>query len=311
MFCKSKHFELTEVPDLTGKTAIITGANTGIGRMCALEMARHGCHVVMACRSEDKAQPVVDEIKAATDNKKVEFMRLDLMSLASVKTFVDEFKAKHNQLHILLNNAGIMAPPFGLSADGIEQQFATNHVAHMYLTLQLVPLLEASAPSRVVNVSSVLHNLTRSWDLATVSDPKTYTKWGNYGVSKTANILFTRELAKRLKGKGVMCNSCHPGVVTTDLVRHMVTDMNSIWTSMLRFFMRSIPVEDGAVTQMYLATSPEVDEKNIQGQYYIPMAQPSKPVTTLANDDKAAVELWEFTEALLAEKMPGYVKSSL
>ncbi|KAI8062405.1 hypothetical protein BC940DRAFT_336481 [Gongronella butleri] len=311
MFWTSKHFELTDVPDLSGKTAIITGANTGIGRVCALEMARHGCHVVLACRSEDKTQPVIDEIKAATGSEKLEFMRLDLMSLAAVKAFADEFKAKHKQLHILMNNAGVMAPPFGLSADGIEQQFATNHVAHMYLTLQLLPLLEASAPSRVVNVSSGGHRWARSWDLANVNDPKTYGKWSHYGLSKAANILFTRELGKRLKDKRVMCNSCHPGVVTTDLIRHNVSDMNSIWTAILRFVIRSIPAEDGAVTQMYLATSPEIDEKNIQGQYYIPMAQHSKPVTALANDDKNAVELWEFTEKLLSEKVPGYIKSSL
>ncbi|KAI8062420.1 hypothetical protein BC940DRAFT_322233 [Gongronella butleri] len=313
MFWKSQQFELKDIPDLSGKTVVITGANTGIGRACAREMARRGCSIVLACRSEEKTQPVVDEIKATTGNDNVTFMRLDLMSLASVKSFADEFKSKHTQLHILINNAGIMGTDFGLSTDGIEQQFATNHVAHMYLTLLLLPLLEATAPSRIVNVSSDGQRWADKWDLANVSNEEGYGRWNQYFLTKAANILFTRELAKRLKDKKVMCNACHPGIVDTDLLRYNVdygTFFFKIARFVVRFVLRPMSPTEGALTQLYLATSADVDEKQIQGQFYEPIAQPAKPAR-VASSDEYAVELWDFTEALLAEKVPGYVKSSL
>lgn len=155
LFFTASDFTLDKVPDLTGKVAIVTGSNCGIGRVCAAEMAKKGCTVIMACRSKEKTLPVIEAIKAETGNGKLEFIPLDLMSLDSVTKFADTFKRQYSQLHILLNNAGVMTPPFELSEDGIESQFATNHVAHFYLTMLLLPVLETSAPSRIVNVSSI------------------------------------------------------------------------------------------------------------------------------------------------------------
>lgn len=300
-----RNFSFEQIPDLTGKTAIITGSNTGIGKVCAIQMAKKGCTVILACRNEQKTKVVVDEIKAETGNENVEFIQLDLMSLASVTKFADEFKARHSQLHILLNNAGVMICPFGLSEDGIETQFATNHVAHYYLTMLLLPILEASGPSRIVTVSSIGHRIPfKKLNLESISDPAKYNKIVHYGKSKTCNILFTRELSKRLEAKkaNVYCNTLHPGGVRSELSRHIVSP-SSIFESIYNWFL--IPTEDGALTQLYLATSPEVEEKNIKGQYYVPYASPSSPCGVAASND-APLELWNFTENLLKEKVPTY-----
>ncbi|KAG1152466.1 hypothetical protein G6F37_002434 [Rhizopus arrhizus] len=271
-FWSKRNYSFESIPDLTGKIAIITGSNSGIGKVCALEMARKGCTVILACRDDKKAKVVAEEIKAETKNEKIESIKLDLMSLVSVKSFAEEFKSRYQELHILINNAGIMMCPFGLSKDGIETQFATNHVAHHYLTMLLLPLLEKSAPSRIVTIS---------------------------------NILFTRELSKRLESKGVTnvyANCNHPGVVRTQLFRH-VYSIGSIMDRIKDFF--SISAEDGALTQLYLATSPEIEEKSIKGQYYVPLGAPSTPKGIAASDEHL-LELWDYTENLIKEKIPDY-----
>ncbi|KAG1222085.1 hypothetical protein G6F35_005539 [Rhizopus arrhizus] len=227
---------------------------------------------ILACRDDKKAKVVAEEIKAETKSEKIESIKLDLMSLVSVKSFAEEFKSRYQELHILINNAGIMMCPFGLSKDGIETQFATNHVAHHYLTMLLLPLLEKSAPSRIVTIS---------------------------------NILFTRELSKRLESKGVTkvyANCNHPGVVRTQLFRH-VYSIGSIMDRIKDFF--SISAEDGALTQLYLATSPEIEEKSIKGQYYVPLGAPSTPKGIAASDEHL-LELWDYTENLIKEKIPDY-----
>lgn len=211
--------------------------------------------------------------------------------------------SRHEQLHILINNAGVMQCPFGLSKDGIETQFATNHVAHFYLTTLLLPVIENSAPSRIINVSSLAHRMP-FWDLdlENISNPDKYNKYLHYGKSKACNILFTRELAKRLEAKGVnnvYVNCNHPGGISTDLYRHMGSWMSSVVNLFL-----STP-EDGALTQLYLATSLDVEEKNIKAQYYVPFAAPDKPHGVAASEDGPA-KLWEFTENLLKEKIPKY-----
>jgi NAD(P)-dependent dehydrogenase (short-subunit alcohol dehydrogenase family) len=200
-----------------------------------LELAKKNAHVIIASRTPSKGQAAVDEIKAETKNEKVEFMQLDLLTLASVTNFVNEFKAKNLQLHLLLNNAGVMSCPFALSEDGYESQFATNHVssehkrekrdvtgtvilntfycnyliksqlAPFYLTTQLLPILEQSQPSRIVNVSSMAHKAIyfHGLSLDKLNDKSKYNEHIAYGRSKTCNILFTRELSDRLEKKGV------------------------------------------------------------------------------------------------------------
>ncbi|KAI8368384.1 hypothetical protein EDC96DRAFT_607352 [Choanephora cucurbitarum] len=305
-FFAKRNFSFEQIPDMTGKVAIITGSNTGIGKVSALEMAKKGCAVVLACRNEEKTMKVVDQIKSETGNDKVEFIKLDLLRLSSVKEFADNFMAKYDHLNILMNNAGVMLCPFGLSEDGIEIQFATNHVAHHYLTMLLLPLLEKSQPSRIVTVSSMGHRVPfSSLDLESISDPKKYNKIVHYGKSKTANILFTRELSKRLEAKGaknVYVNCNHPGVVRTELYRHL-GGVQGFFTSAFNLLMTS--PEDGALTQLYLATSPEVEQKDVKGSYYVPFADQAKPYGVAASEN-APSELWEFTEKLLKEKAPGY-----
>lgn len=246
----------------------------------------------------------IEEIKTETGNDKLEFIQLDLLNLASVKKFTEQFKARHDQLHILMNNAGVMMCPFGLSKDGIETQFATNHVAHFYLTTLLLPIIERSGPSRIINVSSGAHRMPfNELDLENISNPDKYNKYIHYAKSKTCNILFTRELTKRLEAKGVnnvYVNCNHPGVIGTDLYRHI-----GMWMSV--FFTKP---EDGALTQLYLATSPEIEEKQIKGQYYVPIAVFDKPRGVAASEDEPA-KLWEFTENLLKEKVPKYEPSNI
>ncbi|RUS27630.1 hypothetical protein BC938DRAFT_482972 [Jimgerdemannia flammicorona] len=338
-------FSIEDVPDMNDKVCIITGANTGVeltsasngdliiffllaivnssqpGKECATVLAKKGAHVFLACRTASKTNSVIAEIKSMTGNDKVEFLELDLLSLTSVASCAETFKARKLPLHLLLNNAGVMACPFSLSADGLESQFATNHVGHFLLTTQLLPILEASAPSRIVEVSSSGHNINcGGLGLEDLNDPNKYNAWFAYGRSKLANILFVRELAKRLEAKGVKnvyVNANHPGAVGTDLHRHAEA---TVLKFVADFFTKVVHVspEVGALPQMYLATSPEVEEKDIRGQYYVsrgdfilaffknvPSAKPGR-TSCAARDDKLAQELWEWTVNTLKEKVPGY-----
>ncbi|KAH8548928.1 hypothetical protein BGW37DRAFT_504359 [Umbelopsis sp. PMI_123] len=305
-----KNFTLDQVPDMTGKVCIVTGGNTGIGKICALELAKKNAHVIVAARTSSKALVVVDEIKAETKNEKVEFIQLDLLSLASVCKFIAEFKAKNLPLHLLLNNAGVMACPYGLSKDGYETQFATNHLAHFYLTTQLLPILEQNQPSRVVNVSSAAHKIIyfHGLSLDKLNDESKYSANIAYGRSKACNILFTRELSQRLQEKGIKTlyvNSNHPGMVRTELMRHT---HNPILRAIVQ--PGSVSPEEGAITQMYLATSPEVEEKGIHGKYYVPYAVESSP-SGHASSQANQTELWDFTEKILYEKVPGYAGAGI
>lgn len=148
------------VPSLKGKVAIITGANTGIGKVTALVLAKRECHVFLACRSKERTMPVVEEIKKASKNDKVDFIELNLASLKSVSKCAKTFKKKNLPLHLLINNAGIMACPFAKTEDGIESQFGTNHLGHFHLTVSLLDLIKSSAPARIVNLTSEGHKLS-------------------------------------------------------------------------------------------------------------------------------------------------------
>lgn len=216
---------------------------------------------------------------------------------------------RYDQLHLLMNNAGIMICPFGLSKDGIETQFATNLVAHFYLTTLLLPVIERSAPSRTINVSSIAHRLFsfKELDLENISNPDKFYEKVHYGKSKACNILFTKELAKRLEAKGinnVYVNSKHPGFLKTELYRYI-----GKWIyAALNMFLAT--PEDGALTQLYLATSPDVEQKNIKAQYYVPFGVVGKPHGVAASNEEA-VKLWEVTEKLLKEKVPNHKGASI
>lgn len=285
----SSSFRVTA--DLTGRVCIVTGANTGIGRITALELARAGAHVILACRSEARAMPVVEEIHSTTGNTLAEFMALDLADLDSVRASADAFLARDLPLHVLINNAGL-AGLAGETKQGFELAFGVNHLGHFLYTLLLMGALKASAPARIVNVSSVAHYKADGIDFGAAKRP-TASKTGlpEYRVSKLANVLFSAELARRLAGSGVTSYSLHPGVVATDVWRNVFWPLRSI----LKLFM--IGDEEGAQTTLYCATEPSIAEDS--GYYYDTCVR--KTSSSPARDAQLAADLWakslEWTQA--------------
>lgn len=197
---------------------IITGANSGIGKETAIDLAKRGGKIYLACRNNKRGEDAEKDIREASMSENVHFLQLDLSSMESIRQFSKKFHELESKLHILICNAGIMACPRGMTKDGFEAQIGTNHMGHFLLTNLLLDLLKQSAPSRVVVVSSLFHwyGRIKKDDL---NSEKSYNRWLAYGQSKLANILFTRELSKRLEGTGVTANSLHPGGVNTELAR--------------------------------------------------------------------------------------------
>ncbi len=273
--------------ELSGKVFIVTGANTGIGKVAATDFARRGAHVFLACRSAAKTQPVIDEIKQATGNAQIEFLALDLGDLDSVRTAAAAFLARDLPLHVLVNNAGL-AGQRGHTKSGFELAFGTNHVGHFLFTELLLEKLKASAPARIVNVASTAHYNAKGIDWEAVRKPtRSLTALDEYAVSKLANVLFTKELARRLAGTKVTTYALHPGVVATDVWRRVPIGLRGL----AKLFMKS--AEDGAKTTIYCATSPAVAAET--GKYYddVKEKRPSKQ----ADDLVLAAELWTRSEA--------------
>ncbi len=270
---------------LEGKVALVTGANTGIGRITALELAKQGAEVVLACRSEEKAQPVIDEIKAA--GGQADFLKLDLNSFAAVRESAESFLASGRKLHILVNNAGL-AGTRGLTEDGFEIHFGVNHLGPFLFTQLLLPRVKESAPARIVMVSSQSHYRTKEIEFDKVQESTpTVTGLPQYEVSKLANVLYAAELSRRLEGSGVTTYSLHPGVVASDIWRGVPWPFRSI----MKLFM--ISNEEGAATTLHCATSDEAGQES--GLYYTKskIKKPSRP----ARDEALAKTLWEKSEA--------------
>ncbi len=266
--------------DLTGKVALVTGANTGIGAVTARVLAERGAGVILACRTRARAQPVLDTIAAAGGD--AHFVELDLGSLASVRACAAAVLARDEPLHLLINNAGL-AGHRGVTADGFEIQFGVNHLGHFLLTMLLVDRLKASAPARIVNVASIAHYKPRAIDYAKLRQ-KTPTTVGvkEYEVSKLANVLFTAELARRLRGTGVTNYALHPGVIASDVWRRIP------WPIRPLVKRRMITVEKGALTTLHCATAPL--EQLVDGGYYDRCAE--REPNPAAKDEAAAAELW-------------------
>ncbi|KAJ3116630.1 hypothetical protein HDU96_009185 [Phlyctochytrium bullatum] len=321
-------FSVDKIPSLDGKVAIVTGASSGLGEVSALELAAKNAHVsllttptlprpsatrsILACRSPAKADATVNLIKGKVPSAKLDVMELDLADLSSVKKFATEFKAKKLPLHILMNNAGIMAvPEFTLSKNDIEIQFASNVVGHFYLTNLLLPVLEDTAKKgadvRIVNLSSSAHALTPKdgIDFDNLNNPATYSPWYAYGQTKLGNILHTRALQSRLDAKGlnIHVNAVHPGVVHTNLQ----TGASLIPNFMLPYlgYLGFVTPQFGALTQLYCATSPEIVEKGYKGKFFVPTAQVATP-SKFAQDEALAEKLWTWCEETLTAKGFGY-----
>src|SRR5262245_2843430 len=219
--------------ELAGKTFIITGANTGIGKVTAKELARAGAHVILACRSREKTEPVIAEIKRDTNNDKVEYIHLDLGDLASVRSCAKAIVERGIPIHGLINNAGL-AGKRGTTKDGFELTFGTNHLGHYLFTRLLLDRIKGSGAARIVNVSSKSHYRARTipWDRLQ-SRTRTVTGLREYEVSKLSNVLFTKELARRLEGTQVKTYAVHPGVVATDALRRMTEQIRWICKRLL------------------------------------------------------------------------------
>ncbi len=275
--------------DLAGKNFIVTGANSGIGKVTALELARRGARVLLACRSPERAQPIVDAIKQETGNQNVELVQMDLGSLASVRRAADEILAKNIPIHGLVNNAGITAGLRGqkdLTPDGFEPTFGTNHLGHYVLTRLLLDRVKQAGPgARIVNVSSHSHYMAKKLDWDRLKQKPGRVGLREYEVSKLCNVLFTKELAKRLAGSGVTVYATHPGQVATNIWKRFPQPLRWMFINGLRM----ITPEQGAVSMLHCATSPEV--ANDSGLYYDQYGKPKHP-SRLAQREDLARELW-------------------
>jgi len=301
--------EVAEGIDLRGKVALVTGGSSGIGRETARVLAERGAHVILTARDLSKGEAVAAEIRASTGNQHVEVAELELGSLKQIRTFVQRFLVQHPTLHILVNNAGVMACPSAKTEDGLELQFGSNHVGHFLTTCLLVPALRRAAPSRVVSVSSRGHHMSPVVFDDIQFERRPYDKWLAYGQSKTANVLFAAGLDRRLADHGVHANALHPGAIMTELSRHLVAEDFEFLrarTSGVKFK----SVESGAATSVFAATAPELEGR---GGLYLEdchvAAVNDAPdaldgVKSYALDQANAERLWEISERLVGERFP-------
>ena len=274
---------------LNGRVAMVTGANSGMGREIALGLAGMGTTLVMVSRDRGRGEAARADVQAKTGNRNVELVVADLSSQQSVRQLVREFEARHDRLHVLINNAGVSLPKRVETADGLEAVFATNHLAPFLLTNLLLPVLTAGAPARVVTVSSGAQAMGKI-DFDDLQSVRSYNEIRVYNQSKLANILFTYELARRLEGTGVTANAVEPGFVKTNL---KVPFPFSIFA-----FMRG-KAADGAKPSLFLASAAEVE--GVSGNFFN-----SKGATTRSSkvtyDEAVAKRLWKVSEELTANR---------
>jgi len=271
---------------MKGKRVLITGANSGIGKVTAIELAKLGAEIVLACRDSDKTRAALDEIRA---HGNAENLPVDLASLTSVRKLAATFLARYDRLDVLINNAGTFPARLRLTDDGFEAQFGVNHLAHFLLTSELLDCLRASAPSRVVTVTSKLHK-NGTIDFASFRGATKYNAQRAYAQSKLANVLFAVELARRLEGSGVTSNLLHPGAVRTDIMRELPWLLRS---AINLFF---IDVEQGARTSIMLASDPALE--SVSGRYF-EQCEPAQ-YAPLADDAELARRLWEESATMVA-----------
>jgi len=275
---------------MQGKVVLVTGATNGIGRVAARELARRGATTWVVARDRKRGEETLEEIRRVTASQRLGLLVADLSSQQEVRRLAGEVKAGNDRLHVLINNAGAIFAERQVSPDGLELTFALNHLGYFLLTRLLLPLLEAGAPSRIVNVSSAAHQ-GATMDFDDLLGEQGYSSWKAYGQSKLANILFTKELARRLEGKRVTANALHPGVVATGFGRNN----GGLWGGLFKVAAPLLSTPDkGAKTSVYLASSPEVE--GVSGKYFA--ASREKTPSPAARDDAAARRLWELSEQM-------------
>lgn len=277
--------------NLQGKVCLITGATNGIGEEAAKQIALMGAEIVFIARSPAKAEELKQSLKSLTGRESISIIA-DLSSQEDVKRAASEFLSLNKPLNILLNNAGIMNTSRKETVDGLEEVFSVNHLAYYSFTLMLMNKLIESGPSRVVNVASGAHMFVKDMNFDDLQSEKEYKTMQVYGRSKLANILFTRELAERLEGKGVTVNCLHPGFVNTGIGSNNSPTMGRILMTLARPFSRK--TDKGAETSIYLCVSPEVE--NETGEYFYDCKK--EKISAAASDKENATKLWEVSSKL-------------
>ncbi|XP_022931508.1 short-chain dehydrogenase TIC 32, chloroplastic-like [Cucurbita moschata] len=297
--------EVTEGIDGNGLTAIVTGASSGLGEETTRVLALRGVYVIMAVRNVEAGKKVKEAVLKESPSAKIDVMELDLSSMESVRKFASDYIASGRALNILMNNAGVMATPFMLSHDGMELQFATNHIGHFLLTNLLLEtmkktVVECKKEGRIVNLSSEGHRLTYGEGVRfdKINDESEYRTIFAYGQSKLSNILHAKELARRLKEEGVeiTANALHPGAIAATNLLRFHGLINAVATSIATFVLKN--VRQGAATQCYVALNPQV--KGVSGEYFVDsnIANP----TNHAKDMELAKKLWDFSMDLTTPK---------
>ncbi len=291
----SSKWNAEKIPDQSGKVAIVTGANSGTGYEITRELARKGATVLLGCRSQSRGETAVSNIRSENPNAKVELILLDLGDLASVRRFAEEFNGRYDRLDLLINNAGVMVPPLGKTADGFELQFGINHLGHFALTGLLLEKITSTPKARVVALSSVAHQQGKI-DFDNLNAEKAYNKSAAYSQSKLANVHFAYELQKRFKTAGIdaIASAVHPGWVQSNLMQH-----NLLFRIITPLFGQSPAM--GALSALYAATAPNVEG----GGYYQPdrmMGFRGHPVQVPSSkpsyDTAVSAKLWTVSEEL-------------
>ncbi|CAL4110378.1 unnamed protein product [Meganyctiphanes norvegica] len=275
---------------LDGQTVLITGANTGIGRETALDLSARGAKIIMGCRDTKKAEKVAQEIKNQTGGD-VDVFSLDLSSLNSVREFAKEVKSRHSRIHMLINNAGIMATPKSTTEDGHDITMCTNHLGPFLLTCLLLPLLHHSEPGRIISIASMEHWRGKI-HLDNFNFSKgPYNRMNVYASSKLANMLFARQLAQELKGTNIQAFSVHPGATQSELARSLPIPLSTIWAKGSHLFIKS--TTEGAQTTIYCATEASQDPLIHFADCTVGNPSPQ------ARDDALALKVWELSETLV------------
>ncbi|MFB6478131.1 oxidoreductase [Streptomyces virginiae] len=299
----------THIPDQSGRVAVVTGANSGIGYVTARELARRGASVVLACRSAARGRAAVIRLRAEVPQARADFLPLDLADLSSVREFATAYAQRHASLDLLINNAGVMALPYGRTADGFETQFGVNHLGHFALTGLLLPRLRAAAPgARIVNVSSGFHVLGRidpdDAGLAYAGGEHGYRRWIAYGRSKTANLLFTHELARRFTAAGspITAVAAHPGYASSNLhsgASKLEGPTLTSWAAALGNAVLAQPTSSGALPTLYAATAPGVEPDAFIGPRFGWRGAPARSWRAgWTLDDTSGELLWAASEKL-------------
>jgi len=275
------------------KVIIVTGANSGIGRVTARELAKMGANLVMVCRSQERGAEALAHVKQESNNPNVHLMLCDFSSKQSIEEFATKFKAEFDRLDVLVNNAGAVFDKRAESVDGLEMTFGVNHMGYFILTHHLLDLLKASAPSRIVNVSSMAHAVDGGVNFDDLQREKSYGAFRVYGESKLMNLMYTYALDRRLEGTNVTVNALHPGFVRTNFGRNSFGILGKLIAPAAMLF--GVNDKEGAKTQIYLASSPEVE--GVSGKYWIKSKEADSSPESL--DEAAQERLWSLSEALL------------